>query len=76
MNDKTNTAQFEASHGRKPHGNGSWAFEITFGNRRGAYSTETVWEFGTMAKARKAAWKKVQQMCSEAKELVEITVLP
>jgi hypothetical protein len=73
---KTNITQFEASHGRKPSGKGFWAFEITFTDGQGRCSSETVFESGTLASARKLAWSNLKREVGGAKELVEVTVLP
>jgi len=71
-----NTSQYEFAHGHKPRGQGFWAFEMTFTDGHGRFSTETVFANGTPAQARKQAWQQLKAECGAVKELVEVTVLP
>lgn len=71
-----NTSEFEASHGRKPRGNGYWGFDLTFTDGNGRYCTETRFAHGTMAQARGTAWQQLKSECGSAKTLVECKVLP
>ena len=52
----TNTSEYEFSHGHKPRGQGTWAFEMTFTDDNGSFCTETRFANGTMAAARADAW--------------------
>ena len=73
---KTNTSEHEASHGKKPRGEGLWFFKIVFTDGHGRYSTETVTVNDKLPKAKQRAWKHVKSICGGAKELVELIVLP
>jgi len=70
------TSEYEFSHGRKPHGQGTWAFGLTFTDGNGRYCTETRFAHGTLAQARAAAWQQIKSECGSAKTLVECKVLP
>lgn len=72
----TNTHQYEASHGHKPQGDGVWWFDLTFTDGQGRFGSAVVSAPGTLAQARKLAWKNVQSTVGEARKLVEVTVLP
>lgn len=71
-----NTNEFEASHGRKPRGDGYWGFDLTFTDGEGRYSKETAWAHGTLTQARAAAWQQIRRTVGGAKTLVECKVLP
>lgn len=73
---RTNTDQFRNSHGKAPKGYGTWAFEITGTDGRGAYTTETYFITGKMSDARKQAIKRMKSDIGAIKEITEIVVLP
>ena len=70
------TAEYEFSHGRKPRGQGDWAFDLTFTDGNGRSCTETRFANGTLAQARAAAWRQIRRTVGGAKTLVECKVLP
>lgn len=73
---RTNTDRYEAAHGSKPKGFGSWWFEITFTDGAGRYATETHTARGTLAEARAAVVKKVRRDCGAKIEIIEVVVMP
>lgn len=50
-----NTADFEATHGRKPKGDGLWTFEIVYENGRGGFAFDEFRFNGKFAEAKRAA---------------------
>jgi len=73
---RTNTEQFEFTHGHKPRGCGLWYFDLPFTDGGGRYSSETVAATGTLAEARQLAWKQVKATVGGARQLLEVDVLP
>jgi len=51
---RTNTNEFEFSHGRKPKGFGYWALELTGTDGQGRYTSQTYFESGNLAEVKKA----------------------
>jgi len=51
MNILVDTVDFQFAHGRKPRGNGSWAFFF----KRNADVDDAFWFYGTYADAKRAA---------------------
>lgn len=61
---ETDTTQYEFTHGRKPRGFGSWAFNVTVANGRGGFLVETIrpWTCGTLAECRKEAVRRAKEI--------------
>ena len=70
------TAEYEFAHGHKPYGRGNWAFEFTFTDGQGRFSTERGSAYGTVRQAREDAWRQIRRTVGGAKTLVECKVLP
>lgn len=73
---RTNTAEFEFSHGRKPRGFGNWALEVTGTDGQGRYTTEQYFGQGTLAEVKKDVCRRFKDEVGEVKAIVEVTVLP
>jgi hypothetical protein len=73
---RTNTEQFEFTHGHKPRGWGQWGLELHFTDGNGRFSSETVFATGTLTEARKSAWSRIRREVGGAKQLLEVDVLP
>ncbi len=73
---KTDTTQYEFSHGRKPKGRGMWVLDVTGTDGRGAYTSERYMIAGTLANARKEAARRLKQECSRVVSITLIEVLP
>ena len=69
----TNTSRFEASHGRKPRGRGTWAFDVTAWNSENNLETSEQWASSnkTLTEARREVVSRF-----ERGSVVELTVLP
>ena len=70
------TAKYEFSHGRKPRGDGCWAFLLTAFDGDGAYCTEQRMAGGTFREALRLACRQFKSECSRAKVIVRAKVLP
>jgi hypothetical protein len=70
------TAKYEMDHGRKPKGEGYWAFLLTAFDGDGAYCTEQRMARGTLREALRQACRELKRECSRAKVIVCAEVLP
>jgi len=73
---ETNTQQYEFSHGRKPRGEGYWAFRLTGTDGNGRYTSETYFEHGKLGEAKAAACRRMKREIGGVKQVVEVEVLP
>ena len=73
---RTNTEQFEFTHGHKPRGWGQWYLDLHFTDGNGRFSSQTVAATGTLTEARQLAWKQLKAECGAARKLLEVDVLP
>ena len=73
---RTETTQYECSHGRTPKGYGMWALVATGTDGKGSYTSETYFITGNFGEARKQAAKRLKQDCGAVKTVTEIAVLP
>ena len=73
---RTNTEQYEATHGRKPKGKGTWIFELMGTDGNGAFLRETITSRGSLADAKKFAVKEFKSLSGRIKSVIEIEVLP
>jgi len=74
---RTDTSEYENTHGRKPRGFGLWFFELLGTDGQGRYTTETVRvPNSNYGPAKKAAVVSFKAMVGGVKEVVELKVLP
>ncbi len=73
---RTNTAKYEASHGKAPKGWGGWWLEVTGTDGTGRYTTEVYKETGTLSEAKKQAVARMKAEVGGVEKVVEVTVLP
>jgi len=76
LSEITNKDEYEFTHGHLPKGNGYWAFEITGGDGDGAYTKDTIFQYGNFTQARRSAIKVFKSMSGRIKEIIEVKVLP
>ena len=73
---RTNTNQYEASHGKKPSGHGRWIFKMTGTDDKGRFTTYTGSASDTMTKARVTVARQFKSEVGGISHIVEVTVLP
>ena len=73
---KTETTQYEFSHGKKHKGYGAWMLEVTGTDGNGSYTTETYQITDKLGDAKKAAVRRMKAEIGAVKNVVEITVMP
>lgn len=73
---KTSTAEFEASHGRKPRGRGNWWFRVTATDGDGKYTTDERNAFGTLTEARAIVCRQMRSDIGVPIRFTEIEVMP
>ena len=73
---RTETTQFEASHGRKPRGFGNWFFEVVGTDGNGSFLTVTVEASGRFTEAKSRAVREFKRDCGQVETVVSVEVLP
>ena len=73
---KTNTTEYEFSHGKKPKGNGRWFLELIGTDGNGRYTTYEAQVNGSLGEAKKQAVKQFKAEVGGVKKITEIKVLP
>lgn len=75
---RTNTSQYEFSHGHKPRGWGWWMMEVHFylAGGGGRLCAETMSAEGTMAEARAAIVRNLKRKTDCPVTVTEVVVLP
>lgn len=66
------TTEFEASHGRKPRGYGSWGFSF----KRNPEDSEIIWAQGAFTEAKSAAFTIARYRFPGALARQDLYVLP
>lgn len=72
---ETNTKQYEYTYGHKPKGQGMWGLKLTGTDNQGRYTTETYFESGKLAEAKKKAIARMKSEIGGVKKVTEIEVL-
>lgn len=67
---RTETTEYEFSHGKKPKGFGFWILTLDMSDGFGSYTTEEFSGTGTLSEVRKSAVAHVRQTVGRAKSLV------
>lgn len=75
MNIRTITADYEATHGKLPKGEGNWTLELTGTDCQGRFMKETYSEFGLLSTAKNAACRRMKQEVGGVKAVIQIKVL-
>ncbi len=73
---RTNTNEYQFSHGKKPRGLGNWCLRLTGTNGQGSYTTETFFVHGLLTEAKRDACRRFKNEVGGVKSIVECEVLP
>lgn len=73
---RTETSQYENSHGKKPSGRGCWMLELTGTDGKGSYTTQNFSGYGTLSEVRKNSVRRFKSECGAVKSVTEVVVLP